>query len=130
MSETYYKPGVCNINPSEAKSRRQAFYFGSAAALSLLGIFFILDVSAIVGAMIFIPAWIAALGYLQYKHKFCVGYASAGKYSNGSKFGQTANVDKKRNFLADKFRAKQLNRQAQIYAGIAAVGAMALLAIT
>ena len=130
MSETYYKPGVCNINPAEAKSRRQAFHLGSAAAVSLLGIFFILDVSAIVGAMIFVPAWVAALGYLQYKHKFCVGYAGVGKYSNGTKLGQTANVDKKRNFLADKFRAKQLNRQALTYAAISAGLAMISLALT
>lgn len=130
MAETYYTPGVCNINPEEARNRKQAFYIGSAAAVSLLGIFLILDVSAWVGLMIFIPALIAAIGYLQYKNRFCVGFAAAGKYSSGSKLGQTANVDKKRNFLADKFRAKQLNRQAQLYGAASAAAAVLLLAIT
>lgn len=130
MSETYYTPGVCNINPEEVRNRKQAFYIGSAAAVSLLGILLILDVSAVVGLLIFLPAWVAAIGYVQSKYKFCVGFAGAGKYSSGSKLGQIANVDKKRNYLADKFRAKQLNRQAQIYGALAALAAITILAIT
>jgi hypothetical protein len=130
MAETYYSPGVCNINPQETRSRKQAFYIGSAAVVSLLGIFYILDVSAIIGLIIFVPAWIAALGYIQAKHKFCVGYAALGKYSSGNKFGQTANVDKKRNLLADTFKARQLNRRAQLYGAVTAILAVALLTIT
>lgn len=130
MAETYYSPGICNINPQEVRNRKQAFYIGSAATVSLLGTLYILDVSAIVGFVIFLPAWIASLGYLQAKHKFCVGYAALGKYSSGNKFGQTAMVDKKRNLLADTFKAKQLNRRALLYGVMTAIFAVILLTIT
>lgn len=130
MSETYYTPGVCNINKAEARHRKQAYYIGTAAAVSLLGILYILDVSALVGVIVFVPAWFAALGYLQAKHSFCVGFAKLGKYSSGDKLGQTANVDKRRSHLADTFRATQLNRRALIYGGISAVLAILFLRIT
>jgi len=130
MSETYYTPGVCNINREEVKNRRSTFYLGIATAFSLLGLLYILDVSAVVGIIIFVPVWLGALGYLQARYKFCVGYAAAGKYSNGDKRGQTANVDKRSSHGRDKLRAKQINRQAQIIGLLGAGLAIFILAIT
>lgn len=130
MSETYYTPGVCNINKAEVRHRKQAYYIGAAAAASLLGILYILDVSAVVGIIVFAPAWFAALGYLQAKHSFCVGYAKLGKYSSGDGIAQTTSVDKRRSHLADTFRAKQINNRALIYGAASAAVAILFLRIT
>ena len=72
MAENYYTPGVCNLNEPEIAYRRKAFYLGLIIGIPLLLILLVLGAAPIVGVLMFLPAWIGAIGYLQAKNKFCV----------------------------------------------------------
>ena len=70
---TNYVPGVCNINTKEVAQRRKAGYFGLLLTIILLAALFGLDLNHYYRAVLFVPLFIAAIGFLQARHKFCVG---------------------------------------------------------
>lgn len=76
---TNYVPGMCNINPTEIKRRRQSGYFCLAVAATGLGLFLYLHASWPYFLVLFIPLYVGVLGLLQARSKFCVAFASAGK---------------------------------------------------
>lgn len=124
MSETNYIPGICNINPAEIKKRRMAGHIGLAAS----AIFIIL---AIVGGLdwyirlfLFIPAFVAATGYLQAKNKFCVGYAGAGKQHADNGEVETITADDA--LKADKRKAQTINAQS-VLVGVLAAAVFAIV---
>lgn len=78
MADQTYIPGVCNINSKEIAKRRRAGFFD-------LGLFIVLATTMVLtGAswqmrlLVFIPAFITSVAFLQAQQKFCVAYAGAG----------------------------------------------------
>lgn len=112
MSEHYYTPGVCNINKAEVNNRRRAGYLGTAVTAVLGFVLIIIQSPPITGVVMFVPVYIATIGFLQAKHKFCVGYAVAGVYSKSKEFADTANVLRESQKEIDQKRAKVLNQKA------------------
>lgn len=76
----------------------------------------------------FVPIWIAAIGYLQAKHKFCVGFAASGVYSSSDKFADTARTIGESSSKLDQARAQKINTQALLIGTAGAVASIALLA--
>lgn len=111
-----YVPGVCNINSNEIAYRKRVGNLGAVIFIALLIILLVLNVSHYFRLLLFLPALLAATGYLQARNKFCVGYAASGEQNavEGSK--QAAKVRKKADLAADKAKAKSINNQAFIYA--------------
>ena len=79
-----YIPGVCNIGHTEVKKRRILGWIGLAATVALWGTFIILKPPAPWRLVLFVPAMLAALGFLQAAWRVCVMYGLSGEYKVGS----------------------------------------------
>ncbi|HET9173932.1 MAG TPA: hypothetical protein VFN56_01480 [Candidatus Saccharimonadales bacterium] len=111
MADSYYTPGVCNINPKESAYRRR---FGIGfGALGLIGLAVALAVHAPswVGIALFLFYWISALSFLQAKNHFCVNYAASGKYNVSDEFGDIAQATAEQH-KKDTLRARRMHIQA------------------
>lgn len=128
MSETQYTPGVCNINPSEVAYRRKAYYLGLGIGVPLFIALLVLGASPLLSLIMFIPGWIGAIGYLQAKHKFCVGYAASGVHSASETYADVAAVTDEADRFKDQKKARDLNMQSlAIGAVVALVTALLLM---
>ncbi len=112
MAENYYTPGVCNINQPEIAYRMKAFYLGIGIGIPLFVLLLALSAPAITGLLLFVPAWIGAIGYLQAKNKFCVGYAASGVANNSPEYAETQKIVDEASRQLDKKRARSINIQA------------------
>ena len=113
MSESTYIPGMCNINKAEVAYRRKAMWFGVALSVILFVLLLALQSAWwIVALGLFIPVYIAAIGYLQVKNKFCVSYGSQGKQnaSDGNELAEA--ITDKEALAADKKKTRNMNLQA------------------
>jgi len=104
---------MCNINQAEVAYRRKAMYFGLVLTIVLLVALVALGTNAFVrSAVLFVPLYIAVIGYLQMKNKFCVAYGAGGK-QNATDGNDTAEaVADKKAVEADKKKARIMNLQA------------------
>jgi len=71
---TAYEPGFCNIGPKEIKTRRRVAIAGTIITVILAAYFIAFDIAYFLRITIFIPAYAAALGWLQSRRQFCVWY--------------------------------------------------------
>ena len=93
MSTTSYTPGVCNIGPAERRQRLSVGWIGVALTALTLFAFVTFSVPGPWRVLIFIPAALAANGFLQYALHFCVNFAMRGLYNLGSVGSQENIVD-------------------------------------
>jgi hypothetical protein len=102
--ERTYAPGVCNISPEE-EARRLAFgWVGVAVTIALAAALWLTGVPAPWRLTLFIPATLAATGFLQAGLHFCAGYGMKGVFNVGSEVGKVQNVEQEE--FAKKDRAK------------------------
>lgn len=121
-----YVPGVCNINRAEIAYRRKAGYVGLGISLILAIALFGLGVSRWYRLVLFVPLFIAAIGFLQAKNKFCVAYGANGKQNateGSAKAREVSNQDAK---ATDKNRARTMNIQAALLALVGTAAAVIL----
>lgn len=128
MSE-YYTPGVCNINEKEVAYRKKAFYLGLGIGVPLLIVLVVVGSNPILGLTMFVPAWIGAIGYLQAKYKFCVGYAASGMYNSSDKYADTKEIVDAISRKLDASRAKKINAQSLGLGALVATASVLLLLI-
>jgi hypothetical protein len=121
-----YIPGVCNINHAEIAYRKKAGYLGVALFVVILAVMLALSVNRYARLALFIPAFLAAIGFLQAKNRFCVGYGAAGQQNASDGSPKASSVTDTAAVATDKRRARQMNLQA---AGIAAVAALVCVLI-
>ena len=121
-----YVPGVCNINSAEIAQRRKAGYLGLAIFVILVAPLLVFDLPRLIRVILFVPAFLAAIGFLQAHYKFCVSYGATGKQNaaEGDKIAQNI-IDKAAREL-DQKRTRTINQQA---AGIALLATVAALLI-
>ena len=114
-----YVPGVCNINQTEIAYRRKAGYLGLVIFIILAVPLILLDLPRFIRVLLFLPAFLSAIGFLQAHYKFCVGYGAAGMQNatDGDKEAQ-AIVDAVAKDL-DKKRTRKINIQAALIAVVA-----------
>lgn len=129
MAENYYTPGVCNLNEPEIAYRRKAFYLGLIIGIPLLLILLVLGAAPIVGVLMFLPAWIGAIGYLQAKNKFCVAYGASGVYNSSPEYAETQKIVDAAFKKLDKARARKMNTQAFVIGIVVTALTVALLAL-
>jgi hypothetical protein len=111
MSETNaYIPGVCNIGRAEIAKRKQAGWIGAIVTIAVWFILFAVRVPAAWQLLLFIPASMAASGFLQAYMHFCAGFGSRGLFNFGPKAGKTETV------MQAEFRAKDRKKALQILA--------------
>lgn len=119
-----YRPGICNIGPSEIARRRRAGHVGLLATVVLFAVLVAIDAPPLARLLVAIPAAAAASGYLQAWLKFCAGFASRGLFNFGS-VGHTQQVVDADARGRDHARAKGIGL-ASLAIGIA-VGVVATL---
>jgi hypothetical protein len=88
----YYTPGVCNINKPEVAYRQRVGYgFLVAVAVLVVGTA-VLSAPVLVALLTFPLAFIGVLNMLQARNKFCVLYASTGKFNSSDAYADTDDV--------------------------------------
>lgn len=109
---TYYQPGVCNINTAEIKHRRASGRRALIVTLTTVAALVSIRANYLFGLIVFIPAWAAAIGFLQARAKFCVNFAARAQYSTSDAFGDTKKVTDTSDHHLDQSRARTMNVQA------------------
>ncbi|MHA2272795.1 MAG: hypothetical protein ACXACI_13095 [Candidatus Hodarchaeales archaeon] len=77
-SDISYQAGICNIGTPEINQRMRLGWLG--LLLTALGFISILsgvafyDIPPVIGFLVGLPAFMAAIGFLQAQQKFCVAY--------------------------------------------------------
>ena len=118
-----YQAGVCNIGPEEIAARRRAGHVGLAAtALVFVGLVLV-GAPPVARLILFVPAAVAASGYLQAWLKFCAAFGSRGIFNFGP-MGSTTSV------LDDASRARDRRKALQIGLASGLIGlAVAVVAV-
>lgn len=115
-----YIPGVCNIGPAEIARRRRAGWMGVAATLVLWGLLFALDAPPLVRLAVFVPAMMAATGFLQAAMHFCAYFGFSALFN----FGPEAGRSQTDTIFEAEFRRRDRRKAWQIVAYAAAIGAL------
>ena len=105
MSTSNYIPGVCNIGNEEISKRKQFGFIGLFITVVAYSLFVYLDVSSGIRFLIFVPAVISAIGFLQARMHFCVYYGLAEMF-NFDSLGKTGKVENDEFIRKDKKRAR------------------------
>ncbi len=115
-----YVPGECNIGPAEIARRRRSGWIGLAATL-VLGVGLV-----VVGAptwsrlLVALPLYVAAIGFIQARDRFCVGFAAAG-ITNFEALGTVHRIEDDAARTADRRHARGLLVRAATIALLGAV---------
>ena len=115
-----YRPGVCNIGPAEIARRRRTGVIGTIATIALLVILIATQAPTPLRLLLFLPAAVAASGFLQAWLRFCAGFGWLGVFNFGD-VGRTESVADERARLRDRLMAGKI--------GLAAAGVGAIVAI-
>ena len=101
MPEVQYIPGTCNIGKGEIRKRQLVAVIGLLFSVSTLLTFNTVDAPAAVRLGIFFPLFVAAIGFVQSRSKFCLAYGFAGTFNMG-KMGDIKRVASKEDRAADR----------------------------
>ncbi|HEX5039952.1 MAG TPA: hypothetical protein VFW95_07445 [Candidatus Limnocylindria bacterium] len=108
VSTERYEPGVCNIGPAEIAKRRRAGIIGTLATVALLVLLVALHVAPIVRLILFVPAAVAASGFIQAQMKFCAGFAALGIFNFGGE-GDRVKIAEPEARARDRRRGRQIS---------------------
>jgi len=94
MSEsTEYVPGVCNIGRAEIRQRLAIGWVALVATGALWAALIVLKFAPPWRLVLFFPAALAAIGFLQAAWHFCAKFGLGGVFNFGPNVGQTDNVE-------------------------------------
>jgi hypothetical protein len=114
MAQDEYIPGVCNIGQAEIKMRRIVGWVGAAVSVAMWAAFTMSGVPAAWHLTLFLPAFVAAIGFLQAAWHFCAKFGLGGVFNFGPHVGRTDTIEQA------EFR-KQDRRTALRIIGLSAV---------
>lgn len=117
-----YIPGVCNIGPAERRLRRGVGWIGTGITIALWAVLTFDQTQRIWRLFIFLPAAMAAVGFLQSAFHFCAAFGLKGLFNFGPEAGKTDTV------MQAEFRKKDRQRawlilSLSFMAGVAAAAA-------
>lgn len=116
-----YVAGACNIGPAEIGRRRRTGWLGLIAAAALGLALVAVGAPPAVRLALGAPLYLAAIGFIQARERFCVGFAAAG-VTNFEALGTVHRVDDRTARAADRRRAASLIMRS---AALAVIGAIA-----
>jgi hypothetical protein len=103
--ERVYTPGVCNLSDEEARGRDIAGWTGLALTLALEVYFLYANTPPAIRLVVFIPAAIGAMGFLQGIMHFCVNFGMRGVFNMSSTVGRTDTIAQAEYRAQDKAKA-------------------------
>jgi hypothetical protein len=121
MSNKTYIPGVCNIGPAEIRARRASGYFGLGITIIMMALFYMVPVEPALRLLIFLPAAMAAAGFLQARLHFCAQFGMRGLFNVGDDLQHHESVDQV------EYRRKDQRKAVIIIAGSASIGLLIAL---
>jgi hypothetical protein len=107
-----YIPGMCNINKVEVAYRKKAMWVGIGISVVLLIALIAFSAPVLTRLLLFVPVYIAAIGYLQVKNKFCVAYGASGKQNANEGSDSASAIEDEAALAADKKKTRIMNLQA------------------
>jgi len=107
---------MCNIGPAEIRYRRKSGVAGLVGVLLVIALIIILDATSWLRLIIFLPATLMAVGFLQSWLHFCVRFGMTGLFNFSDDITHHESVEK-----AD-FRRKDQQKAIIIVAGSVVVG--------
>jgi hypothetical protein len=125
-ASTEYIPGVCNIGRAEVRQRKVIGWIGLAATVVAWIACVVLKVSPLWRLALFIPASIAATGFLQAAWHFCATFGVLGVSNFGPNVGRTDTVEQAEFRRQDRRTALKIIALSLV-AGIAVAAAAYLL---
>ena len=103
-----YEPGVCNIGPAEIAARRRTGHVGVLVTLIAFVFLIAVDAPTPWRLLLFLPADIAASGYLQARLHFCANFGMRGVFNFSDQLQDTDSV------LAAEARARDRRKALQV----------------
>jgi hypothetical protein len=102
-----YRAGACNIGPDEIRKRRVAGVTAAVATVAFGAGLIAIGAPAPARLLVALPAAGSAVGFLQARSKFCLGFAIAGVRNFGP-VGSMVRVDDREAHRADLIAAVRL----------------------
>ena len=93
QSQYQYVPGACNIGKVEIGRRQMLGWIGLFGGLALCAIFVVADIKPFWRLTLFLPAMLAAMGFLQAAWRFCAAFGFGGVFNVGPTLGVTEDVE-------------------------------------
>lgn len=125
MTSTDYVPGACNIGPAEIRRRRMVGWLGVAGVVVLCVGLRVVDASPWWRLTQFVPASLAASGFIQARMRFCANFGYRGLY-NFDALGEEQRVAVEGALRADRRKAWSV---AWMSAGVGAAVAVVAVAL-
>ena len=101
MNSAQYQPGVCNIGGAEVLRRKRVAQIGSILFIAYAIFAFYTDVQSSSAVFSFIPAMLAAVGFIQSRRKFCFAFGLLGTF-NFVELGKLSKVASPADIAADR----------------------------
>ena len=118
MPDYEYIPGTCNIGKGEIRRRQTVAVIGAFASISSFVALTSIDAPKDSRLGIFFPLFVASVGFVQSRSKFCLAYGFAGTFNIG-KLGDIKRVASKEDRAADRKTALAILGKSFILAAIA-----------
>ena len=107
-SGSEYISGVCNIGLPEIRMRKKVGWVGLAFTIILWLAFIMFDVPVAWRLLLFIPATITAIGFLQARLRFCVAFGLMGVFNLGPKRGHIDHIGQPDHRRKDRQKALRI----------------------
>lgn len=107
-SEQKYIPGVCNIGPAERAKRRQTGYVALLASIILMVTLVAIGAPRGWRLLLILPLSAAAVGFLQDRLHFCIGFGFKGLYNVINSAGTTDSVSQAEYRAKDRKKAMSI----------------------
>ena len=120
-----YVPGVCNIGPAEIARRRRTGVVGTLATVLLLVVLIAIGAPTPFRLLLFVPAAVAASGFLQAWLRFCAGFGWLGVF-NFREVGTTEAVASAEARRRDRLMAARIGLASAIVGAVVAAAAIAI----
>ena len=120
-AQNVYIPGVCNIGPAEIRQRRRTGWIGAVVSVVFVAVAVILGWPWPWRLFVFLPATLAATGFLQSALHFCVKFGTQGLFNVENAVGQTEAVHEA------EYRRKDQRKAVTIILGSVGIGLVAAI---
>jgi len=121
QAQSKYIPGACNIGRNEIRRRELLGWAGFFVTAIVYSLFVLLNIPRIWRLVIFFPAMLAALGFLQARMHFCAYFGMRGVFN----FESVGNLD---TIEQAEFRATDRKKALRIIAYSVITGILVALA--
>ena len=110
-----YISGVCNIGPAEIQQRKRVAIGGLFALIVSYISCVVTDAPSSTRMILFLPALIASVGFVQARRKFCLAFGFMGTFNFG-KLGQLSKTQSAEEKSADRKTALSILGQSLVIA--------------